>query len=71
MYLAKSTLLSKYYDIFNKMKHMFSKSHEIIIFNHVVYSNICYGIELYGSSSQYMCKKLQIICNKLMNILFI
>ena len=35
--------LSKYYGIFNKIKHMIPKRHKII-FNSFVHSKICYGI---------------------------
>ena len=64
--LAKS--LSKYYGIFNKMKHMIPKRHKMTIFNSFVNSKICYGIEIYGSLKDCLCKRLQIICNKLLNI---
>ena len=40
--LAKS--LSKYYGIFNRIKHMIPKRHKMTIFNSFVHSKICYGI---------------------------
>ena len=66
--LAKS--LSKYYGIFNKIKHMIPKRHKMTIFNSFVHSKICYGIEIYGALNDCLCKRLQIICNKLLKIFF-
>ena len=51
--LAKS--LSKYYGIFNKIKHVIPKRQKMTIFNSFVYSKKCYGIEIYGSLNDYMC----------------
>ena len=44
--LAKS--LSKEYRIFNRIKHMIPERHKMTIFNSFVYSEICYGIKIYG-----------------------
>ena len=66
--LVKS--LSKYYGIFNKIKHMIPKRHKMTIFNSFVHSKICYGIKIYGSLNDCLCKRLKIICNKLLKIFF-
>ena len=65
--LAKS--LSKYYGIFNKI-HLIPKRHKMTMFNSFVHSKICYGIEIYGSLNDCLCKRLQIICNKLLKFFF-
>ena len=62
--------LSKYYSIFNEMKHMIPKRHYMTIFNYFVYSKICYGIEIFGSVHEYIGKRLQGIYNKLLKIFF-
>ena len=41
--------LSKFYGIFNKIKHMVPKKHKLTIYTAYVFSKICYGIEIYGS----------------------
>ena len=67
--LAKS--LSKYYGIFNKIKQRIPpKRHKMTIFNSFVHSKICYRIEIYGSLNDYICKRVQIICNKVLKIFF-
>ena len=49
---------------------MIPKRHKMTIFNSFVHSKICYWIEIYGSLNDCLCKRLQIICNKLLKIFF-
>ena len=62
--------LSKFYGIFNKIKHMVPKKHKLTIYNAYVLSKIRYGIEIYGSVNKTQNKKLQVVSNKLLKILF-
>ena len=62
--------LSKFYGIFNKIKHFVPKNHKLTIYNAYVFSKICYGIEIYGSLSETLNNRLQIVSNKLLKILF-
>ena len=62
--------LSKFYGIFNKIKHFVPKKHKLTIYNAYVLSKICYGIEIYGSLSETLNNRLQIVSNKLLKILF-
>ena len=62
--------LSKFYGIFNKIKHMVPKKHKLTIYNAYVLSKICYGIEIYGSVNKTQSKRLQVVSNKLLKILF-
>ena len=62
--------LSKFYGIFNKIKYFVPKRHKLAIYNAYVLSKICYGIEIYGSMSETLSNRLQIVSNKLLKILF-
>ena len=62
--------LSKFYGIFNKIKHMVPKKHKLTIYTAYVFSKICYGIEIYGSMNKTLSKRLQVVSNKLLKILF-
>ena len=44
--------------------------HKLAIYNAYVLSKICYGIEIYGSMSETLSNRLQIVSNKLLKILF-
>ena len=63
--------LSIFFGIFNKIKTLIPKKLKLLIYNAYVLSKISYGIEIYGFMSDIKCKRLQIISNKLLKILFI
>ena len=62
--------LSKFYGIFNKIKLLVPKKYKLAIYDAYVYSKIRYGIEIYGSLNVTLRKRLQIVSNKLLKILF-
>ena len=62
--------LSKFYGIFNKIKHLVPKQHTLTIYKAYVLSKIRYGIEIYGSFNETLSNRLQIVSNKLLKILF-
>ena len=64
------TSLSKFYGIFNKIKHFVPKKYKLTNYKAYVSSKISYGIEIYGSLGVTLSKRLQIVSNKLLKILF-
>ena len=61
--------LLKYFGIFNQVKHFINKRLARQIYFAFIYSRIRYGIETYGSCSEKLINKIQIIQNKLMKML--
>ena len=49
---------------------MVPKKHKLTIYTAYVFSKICYGIEIYGSINKTLSKRLQVVSNKLLKILF-
>ena len=62
--------LSKFYGIFNKIKHLVPKQHKLTIYKAYVLTKVRYGIEIYGSFNETLSNRLQIVSNKLLKILF-
>ena len=61
--------MTKYFGIFNKIKHSISAKFARQIYFSFVYSHIKYAIEVYGACSENLMNKLQIIQNKLVKLL--
>ena len=61
--------LVKYFGIFNHLKDYVSNQLARKLYSASVYSNISYGIEVYGSSSDTSLDRLQVIQNKLLKLL--
>ena len=61
--------LVKYFGIFNQVKDYVSNQLARKLYNAFVYSNISYGIEVYGSCSDTSLERLQVIHNKLLKLL--
>ena len=62
--------LVKYFGIFNQLKDYVSNQSARKLYYAFVYSNISYGIEVYGSCSDTSLDRLQDIQNKLLKLLF-
>jgi hypothetical protein len=62
--------LRKWISIFRKINPLLSSSAKYLIYNSLFYSNLLYGIELYGSASKSVIKPLQVIQNKALRALF-
>ena len=61
--------LVKYFGIFNQLKDYVSNQLARKLYYAFVYSNISYGIEVYGSCSDTSLERLQVIQNKLLKLL--
>ena len=61
--------LVKYFGIFNQLKDYVSNQLARKLYYAFVYSNINYGIEVYGSCSDTSLGRLQVIQNKLLKLL--
>ena len=61
--------LLKYFGIFNHIKSFVSKTIARQLYFAFVYSTISYGIEIYGSASQKLLSKIQVIQNRLLKLL--
>ena len=68
LYIYES--LPKFYGTFNKIKLLVPKKYKLAIYDAYVYSKLRYGIEIYGSLNVTLKKRLQIVSNKLLKILF-
>ena len=66
-HVCKSLL--KYFGIFNHIKHIINKKLARQIYFSFIYSRIKYGLEIYGSCSNNLLNKVQIIQNKLLKML--
>ena len=55
------TSLSKFYGIFNEIKHFVPKKYKLTIYKAYVSSKISYGIEIYGSLSVTLSKRVLFI----------
>ena len=62
--------LVKYFGICNQLKDYVSNQSARKLYYAFVYSNISYGIEVYGSCSDTSLHRLQDIQNKLLKSLF-
>ena len=60
--------LVKYFGIFNNIKHFVSPKLARQLYYAFIYSRIKYGIEVYGSCSLNLKRKLQIIQNRLLKL---
>ena len=61
--------LVKYFGIFNQLKDYVSNQLARKLYYAFVYSNISYGIEVYGSCSDTSLERLQVIQNELLKLL--
>ena len=62
--------LVKYFGIFNQLKYFVSNQLARKLYYAFAYSNISYGIEVYGSCSDTTLERLQVIPNKSLKLLF-
>ena len=61
--------LLKYFGIFNNIKNFVTRKIARQIYFAFVFSRINYGIEVYGSCSGYLNRKIQILQNRLLKML--
>ena len=62
--------VSNYFGIFNEIRGLIPNQYKHTVYYTCIYSRISYGIEVYGACGVTLQKRLQILMNKLIKLLF-